>query len=364
MCSTVARAALGAGTTTPHARGERDRRGDRRPCRRLHRASPHRPWIRSPPRASATPEQNANARASGRASKSRSGDARTRYEQTWDGTKYDVTSLGMWDDASIDGPSCLRLPPLHLSTRAELEEVYLQAKNTYFSGQPIVDDAFFDAIETRLKHLGSDVARKYPRCSRRDMTVFGDAEADYEQMGALAATWAGFVFLGIALMGLDVKSAVDAGALEGVFGFGGGGGDGPGLGLAETAGTTRPAARAPILAALGGFLAQTGCGKLASLRDGNTIAMSGDCPNCAERVYAFLPANSAAKTVKLKSDCHVCGRGLTFAADVQSSKDAPYGKVASGRIYLVSRTDDYYDGGAAPRWPPAKARAKEESGGL
>ena len=159
MCSTVARAALCAGTTTPHARGERDRRGDRRPRRRLHR-----PWIRSPPRASATPEQNANARASGRASKSRSGDARTRYEQTWDGTKYDMTSLGVWDDASIDGPSCLRLPPLHLSTRAELEEVYLQAKNTYFSGQPIVDDAFFDAIETRLKHLGSDVARKYPRC--------------------------------------------------------------------------------------------------------------------------------------------------------------------------------------------------------
>ena len=56
----------------------------------------------------------------------------------------------MWDGPNIEGPSCIRLPPLEMCTVGDLEATYVQAKNTYFSGQPVVDDAMFDQIEKRL----------------------------------------------------------------------------------------------------------------------------------------------------------------------------------------------------------------------
>ena len=58
--------------------------------------------------------------------------------------------MGMWDGPNIEGPSCIRLPPLELCTLEDLEATYVQGKNTYFSGQPVVDDAMFDKIEKRL----------------------------------------------------------------------------------------------------------------------------------------------------------------------------------------------------------------------
>ena len=89
------------------------------------------------------------------------------YSETWDGEKYDMAEMGMRDVPSIEGPSCIRLPPIEAATVEELEALYAQwAKNTYFSGQPVVDDAMFDTVERRLRYLGSDAAVKYPRCSR------------------------------------------------------------------------------------------------------------------------------------------------------------------------------------------------------
>ena len=107
-----------------------------------------------------------------RAGRRSKGGPSSSYVETWDGSKYDMGQMGMWDVEGIEGPSCIRLPPLDLATRDDLERVYLQAKNTYFSGQPVVDDQMFDEIERRLRYLGSDVARKYPRCSRRDMRIY------------------------------------------------------------------------------------------------------------------------------------------------------------------------------------------------
>ena len=129
-----------------------------------------------------------------------------------------MTDMGMWDTLGIEGPSCFVLPPLERATREDLERVYAQAKNTYFSGQPVVDDAMFDKIERRLKYLGSDVARKYPRCSRRDMRVYSDAETDREQMWALAATWFSLALLGAALVGLDFAEAIRGGVLGNLSG--------------------------------------------------------------------------------------------------------------------------------------------------
>ena len=86
--------------------------------------------------------------------------------------------------------------------------------------------------------------------------------------------------------------------------------------------------------------------------------MTGDCPNCAERVYAFVPANKP--EVRVKSECHVCERGVVFHAKVAKSDASRWGRVATGRIYLVSRTEDYYDrgdGSGASAWPPTKREA-------
>ena len=95
-----------------------------------------------------------------------------------------METQGMWDTRGVEGPSCYVLPPLARATREDLEKVYAQAKNTYFSGQPVIEDRMFDEIERRLRQMGSDAARKYPRCSRRDMKIHGHLEADDEQICA------------------------------------------------------------------------------------------------------------------------------------------------------------------------------------
>uniref|UniRef100_A0A7S0S9Z5 Uncharacterized protein n=1 Tax=Mantoniella antarctica TaxID=81844 RepID=A0A7S0S9Z5_9CHLO len=73
------------------------------------------------------------------------------------------------------------------------------------------------------------------------------------------------------------------------------------------------------------------------------MALTGDCPACTSSVYAFVPATKP--EVRHGSECHVCGRGLVFQADVARNDQSPWRRVATGRIYLVSRTDDYYDDG-------------------
>lgn len=52
------------------------------------------------------------------------------------------------------------------------------------------------AYRSEQKFLGSNIVRKYPRCSRRNMRVYSDAEADYDQMRMLATTWLSFFTLG------------------------------------------------------------------------------------------------------------------------------------------------------------------------
>ena len=274
------------------------------------------------------------------------------YSETWDGEKYDMTTMGMWDVPSIEGPSCIRLPPIEAATVSELEALYAQAKNTYFSGQPVVDDAMFDNIERRLRYLGSDAAVKYPRCSRRDMRVYSDASCDVEQMDALAGTWLFFAALGVGMVAVDFGEAIR----EGIGAVAGGG-------VAHNAayGSFRP----PVIGLLGIFLANGGLERFGRLRAGQTVAMKGDCPSCGEEVYAFMPGN--APTARVECECHVCERRLAFTAEVASAENARWRRVATGRIYLVGGGGgdggEYRDGvGGPPRWPPERKEGKEGVG--
>ena len=171
------------------------------------------------------------------------------------------------------------------------------------------------------------------------MRIYSDAEPDEAQMDALAWTWLSFAALGALLIALDVRDAIADSSFS----------------AAATAMATR---RPPVFAVVGAFLARSGWEKYAKLREGTTVAVTGDCPNCAERVYAFVPANKP--EVRVKSECHVCERGVVFHAKVAKSDASRWGRVATGRIYLVSRTEDYYDkgdGSEASAPPPTKREA-------
>ena len=176
--------------------------------------------------------------------------------------------MGMWDVEGIEGPSDPPLP-LDLATRDDLERVYLQAKNTYFSGQPVVDDQMFDEIERRLRYLGSTPPQA-PGAAY--IHAHSQTPSPTAQMDALAWTWLSFAALGALLIALDVRDAIADSSFS----------------AAATAMATR---RPPVFAVVGAFLARSGWEKYAKLREGTTVAVTGDCPNCAERVYAFVPAN-------------------------------------------------------------------------
>ena len=284
------------------------------------------------PRASAPPAQPEGGR------RSKSGPS-SSYAETWDG-KYDMETQGMWDTRGVEGPSCYVLPPLEEATREDLEKVYKQAKNTYFSGQPVIEDKMFDEIERRLRQMGSEYARKYPRCSRRDMKIYGDLETDEPQMRALENVWRCFTLLGAGFVAVDVVelvafidrlSNVNGNAIE---------------------------FRPPVLAVLGAFLCQSALNKVKALRRGDVVAVAGDCPSCGERVFIFLPGNEGNRVTR-GSECHVCERSVSFRADVRVDAKARYGRGATGRVYLATRADDYYsaDENDASRdaWPPRNA---------
>lgn len=187
------------------------------------------------------------------------------------------------------------------------------------------------------------------------MRVYSDASADYEQMRALGRAWLAFFALGLVLVVVDFHDAIRATLFSDTLHFGhlehfgraageaaaggtaadaAGGGDAAG---GDAAATVRP----PVLGLIGIFLAQSGWSKFASLRGGNTMALTGVCPNCAEPVFAFLPATKA--DVQHQTECHVCARRIVFQANIARNDRSPWRRVAAGRIYLVSRTDDYHD---------------------
>jgi len=97
----------------------------------------HRHWTRRrssiDPRAAASDSAGGTGRDAaagsnaGRKSKGKSkGGPSDSYSETWVGGKYDMEAMGMWDGVGIDGPSCIRLPPLGSSNLAELETLYVQ----------------------------------------------------------------------------------------------------------------------------------------------------------------------------------------------------------------------------------------------
>ncbi|KAG1339235.1 putative PGR5-like protein 1B, chloroplastic [Cocos nucifera] len=74
------------------------------------------------------------------------------------------------------GPSCLFVGPIETASKEMLEALYQQARDSYYSGNPLIIDDMFDKVELKLRLYGSKSVVKYPRCSLRRQSTYADAE--------------------------------------------------------------------------------------------------------------------------------------------------------------------------------------------
>jgi len=210
---------------------------------------------------------------------------------------------------------------LDRATQAEMEALYPRAKEAYYDGAPLVDDVYFDALEAKLMFLNSDAVKKYPRCSVRGKAVYSDCVTDEAQMRALQTSYAVILAVGAAFIFFDFGDDVRA-LLSLIFSLP----DGPRL-------------RIPIMGLIGIGLASRGVEKLRSVKSGETLAMTGECPACHEQVYSFLSVRGAQG--KSRTECHCCARKIVFETQFEKRESSPWKVVGKGRIYLVSERSDY-----------------------
>ncbi|THU50796.1 hypothetical protein C4D60_Mb06t24090 [Musa balbisiana] len=99
---------------------------------------------------------------------------------------------GQWPLAlafMAQGPCCLYVGPVETASKEMLEALYQQARDSYYSGNPLIVDDMFDKVELKLRLYGSKSVVKYPRCSLRQHSTYSDAEEDPSQAFALASVW-------------------------------------------------------------------------------------------------------------------------------------------------------------------------------
>ncbi|KAL3692693.1 hypothetical protein R1sor_006344 [Riccia sorocarpa] len=242
---------------------------------------------------------------------------------------------------STEGPSCIYVGPLEKAEKGRLEALYQQARDSYYSGRPLIMDDMFDRVETMLRWHGSKVVMKYPRCSLKRYSAYSDAEIDSSQMWALSGVWGILLAAGIvtaagppacafsracqATVRLRFESHGISAASEMVIYFNSVLAIGMGL-------------------AIGIPVAVAAARSLEGLRRGDLVAMKGFCPSCGEEVYAFIRADQTGQP-QHKTECHVCEHPLMFRANVERSL-SHYGQLwAYGRVYLSTQPKDLVPSG-------------------
>lgn len=91
----------------------------------------------------------------------------------------------------MDDDATSRTASLDALTLEEMEGLYVEARDAYYDGAPMVSDEYFDALEAKLCYAGSAAARKYPRCSVRGKATYSDCVVDEGQMWALWTSYLG-----------------------------------------------------------------------------------------------------------------------------------------------------------------------------
>ncbi|KAF5446919.1 hypothetical protein F2P56_032514 [Juglans regia] len=237
------------------------------------------------------------------------------------------------DDALAEGPSCIFVGPIETASQETLEALYCQARDAYYSGEPLIVDDMFDRVELKLRWYRSKSIIKYPRCSLRRQSTYADAEEDLSQVFALASIWILFLAFGssacmvpiVYTVGLAYQDAYSSGSFY--------------------------SSQAPVLeflATLNGILfmalgsvigypiASASVKVLQGLWRNDLVALKGACPNCGEEVFAFVRPDQCNKSPH-RADCHVCGSLLEFRIKVEQSASRFGRGWVYGRIYLVRR---------------------------
>ncbi|KAI3694631.1 hypothetical protein L1987_77599 [Smallanthus sonchifolius] len=236
--------------------------------------------------------------------------------------------------ALVNGPSCIFVGPIESASQETLEAFYQQARDAYYSGEPLIVDDMFDRVELKLRWYGSKYVVKYPRCSLRQQSTYADAQEDPSQVFALASVWLLFLGIGssaclvpvIYTFGQAFKDALDSGF-------------------------SPASSHTPVLefiAMMNGMLvmmlgsmigypvASASVGALRGLWKNDLVALKGSCPNCGEEVFAFVKSNQFNNSPH-KAECHVCECLIEFRTKVEQSAATPGKRWVYGRIYLIRR---------------------------
>lgn len=247
-------------------------------------------------------------------------------------------SYGLDETILREGPSCVFVGPVETARKDRLEALYQQARDSYYSGQPLIVDDMFDKVEVRLRWYGSKLVLKYPRCSLKRLSVYADAEVDNSQVMALACIWMIFLAAGLVTAVGPPACALNKACKDAVhFHF-----VHRNI-MLHSADVGVPLSTSILMAvglAIGVPMATAALGALQGLWRGDLVALKGSCPSCGEEVYAFVRADNSPHP-RHKTECHVCEHPLVFQAKVEQSA-SPRGRPwAYGRIYLVKRLTDF-----------------------
>jgi hypothetical protein len=226
-----------------------------------------------------------------------------------------------------DAPSCIFVGPIETAEKARLEALYQQARDSYYSGQPLVVDDMFDKVEMQLRWHGSKLVLKYPRCSLKRFTAYADAEVDPSQMQALKTIWSLIFAVGFSLaVGLPtlVSTYMEFDPYE------------PGSFIMSHMNWMFLSI---VSFLVGASVAQAAVKQLQALGKGDLVALKGCCPNCGEEVYTFVKPDHSSSKARHESECHICERQLIFQATLHPSKSGLGQPWAHGRVYLQTRAN-------------------------
>ncbi|KAG0485383.1 hypothetical protein HPP92_009462 [Vanilla planifolia] len=213
-----------------------------------------------------------------------------------------------------------------------LEAFYRQARDSYYSGRPLIIDDMFDKVELKLRLYGSKSVIKYPRCSLMRQSTYSDAEEDFSQVLVLALVWILLLALGCSAFVIPTILALSL-SLE------------DGINVRLLSGNKYPFDVLAMLSStlsigLGYFICYSivsaSVQALKGLWMKNLVALKGSCPNCGEEVFAFAKTENSI-LVPHGSQCHVCESQLEFRGKLEQSVSKPGHRYVYGRVYLVPR---------------------------
>ncbi|CAN6331129.1 unnamed protein product [Urochloa humidicola] len=234
--------------------------------------------------------------------------------------------------AAAEGPSCLYVGPIETASQEKLEALYHQARDSYYSGQPLIVDAMFDKVELKLRLYGSKSVVKYPRCSLIWQSTYADAEEDQSMFMALSSIWISLLLFGTSAFLVPSLYTLSL-AFGDVFGA---------RHLLYGANSLDSITRVNDLALVGlGYLvgypiASASVGALRGLLSNNLVALKGSCPNCGEQVFAFVKTDKSTRAPH-RAECHVCECPLEYRTKIEKSLSGPRRSWVYGRVYLVKQ---------------------------